>query len=571
MRLDLRTAECSAVSHRYAVLVAVGLVLNVAFLGTHGLWYPDEPDIAEVALAMFNSGDWIAPRRMGEVWVDYPPMIYWLANIGSYALGGMTAFAVRLPNALLAIAIACITCAAGSRWFGARSGLWAGFALLLCPQFLWQANGYRPDIAFTLGIAAGLMLYAVGALADRGGRLKVAGFACLGFAMLAKGILGLLLPGLILALWHGARREWRPLVLLAPLSLVSLAIFVPWAFGTAHAMGWDDILNEFYAQNIGRFFSGDRGHDQPPWYYLRSFWVDLWPWAVLFPVAVVWTWRSGLRNDPRVQLLLWWSGTFIVFLTLAATKRQLYLIPAYPAIMLILGRWLAEVVRSEGQSADAQIFGARSVKRASIFVAAMLLAVGIACLVFAGFADSLLAGRDLLPQQIQVAAALRVPLAVLGVSLVLAASWIGWTAIREGPRTVLIRTALAHVAIWVVVLGLVVSTFEPTKTYRPQSLRVRELVGPEETHIGMVNPAEGIAKRGAFAFEMGGVMVDLLDDSSEVEEFFAAHPGSVVLIESSFVDDLFGGREAELDARTLDRLPVSETSYLVIRRELGHD
>jgi len=49
----------------------------------------DEPDIAEVALAMFNSGDWVAPRRMGVVWVDYPPMIYWAANVSAHTTSSM--------------------------------------------------------------------------------------------------------------------------------------------------------------------------------------------------------------------------------------------------------------------------------------------------------------------------------------------------------------------------------------------------------------------------------------------------------------------------------------------------
>ena len=49
--------------------------------------------------------------------------------------------------------------------------------------------------------------------------LRPAGFALLGLAMLSKGPLGLLLPGLVLFLWHGSRREWRRLFELAPLAV----------------------------------------------------------------------------------------------------------------------------------------------------------------------------------------------------------------------------------------------------------------------------------------------------------------------------------------------------------------
>ena len=76
-----------AVKHRNLALTLLGTILYIAFIGLRDLWYPDEPDIAEVALAMFLSGDWISPRRMGEIWVDYPPMIYWVGSISSHLFG----------------------------------------------------------------------------------------------------------------------------------------------------------------------------------------------------------------------------------------------------------------------------------------------------------------------------------------------------------------------------------------------------------------------------------------------------------------------------------------------------
>jgi 4-amino-4-deoxy-L-arabinose transferase-like glycosyltransferase len=59
------------VRHRMLVLVVLGAVMYVAFLGQRHLWYPDEPDIGEVCRAMHLSGDWIVPRRNGQAWVDY--------------------------------------------------------------------------------------------------------------------------------------------------------------------------------------------------------------------------------------------------------------------------------------------------------------------------------------------------------------------------------------------------------------------------------------------------------------------------------------------------------------------
>ena len=92
------------VRYRILLLIGLGVLLYIPFLGLRDLWYPDELDIAEVCRAMFLSGDWIAPRRMGTIWVDYPPMIYWVGTVSSHVFGTMSAFTLRLPNALTAVA-----------------------------------------------------------------------------------------------------------------------------------------------------------------------------------------------------------------------------------------------------------------------------------------------------------------------------------------------------------------------------------------------------------------------------------------------------------------------------------
>jgi 4-amino-4-deoxy-L-arabinose transferase-like glycosyltransferase len=562
--------ETWAIRNRYLFLSLGGLLLYVAFLGLRDVWYPGEPDMGEVALSMFNSGDWIAPRFMGEVWITYPPMMYWTAVIFSHLFGEMTAFALRLPNALSAIAIVLMVCAAGTRWFNARAGFWAGFALLISVTFTWQANGYRPDVLFTLGIAAGLLLYAVGTDHERGGWLKAAAFACLGFAMLAKGILGLLLPGLVLTLWLGARRQWAQIFMLAPLSLVSFAVFMPWVIGAAQAMGWESLIEEFYAQNLGRFASGSRGHHQPFSYYFKNFWVDLWPWAILFPWAVTWTIRSGLWRNPRVQLLLWWFGTFFIFLSFAETKRQLYLLPAYPAIVLILGPWLATVGRPDDENpSDTTVPGDKPVQVLSIIIAVLFGVLGVASLLFAAFFDAIVASQDLSEIRMEVANRLRIPVLLLGITVLTGAVWTGIAAIRRQTRSALVRTGLSQIATWTIALALVAPALQPAKSFGPQSRWIKEYVGPEQTHIGMVYPGMGERKRGGFAYEMGGTMVELLEDQTQVEQFFTEYPDSVVLINEVALDDIFKGDETNWQPRILRVLPVGSTYYTVVRGQPG--
>jgi 4-amino-4-deoxy-L-arabinose transferase-like glycosyltransferase len=559
-----------ATRHRNLFIILLGSLLYLAFAGLRDVWYPDEPDIAEVALAMYLSGDWISPRRMGVVWVDYPPMIYWVANISAHIFDSMNAFTLRLPNGLVAISIVLITGATAARWFDARTGFWAAFALMTSMLFVYEANSYRPDLLFTVFISSAFILYADGSLDEPRLWLRMAAFACLGFAMLSKGILGLLLPGLILVLWHLSRKEWLRIIQLAPLSLISLLLFLPWVAGTAQTMGWENILMEFYEQNFARFESGFRGHAQPFWYYLKNFWIDFMPWSWLFPAALIWTVKSGLLKNERVQLLCWWFGTFFVFLSIAETKRQLYMLPAFPAVALLLAPWLATIGR--GEPTRTQILRGlpndRPIHIYSIILAVVFICIGL--VLFSAFVlfDVLIVRDDMLQAELAVAEALRFPLLMLAFTMIAAGAWVGLAWGIRDTRGALRRIGVGYVALYVVILAIVMPQFGPSKTYAPQGQWIRGEIGPDETHIGMVYPGGGgVRKRGAFGYETGGAMVDLLDAPEQVEDFFSRYPNSLVLVQERSVDMIFADNEADWRERVQRELWVGKTLYLVVRKQ----
>jgi 4-amino-4-deoxy-L-arabinose transferase-like glycosyltransferase len=556
-----RNIPAKVLEHRSIFLLLLGLLLYVAFIGLRDLWYPDELDIAEVARAMFVSGDWILPRRMGAIWVDYPPLLYWVGNLSSHLFGEMSAFSLRLPNALAAIATVCIIGAAAGRWFSARTGLWSGFALLTFMLFVYEGNSYRPDVFFTLTITAGMLCYAEGSGDRPRLSLRLLAFVFFGVAMLSKGPLGVLLPGLVLVLWNAEQRRWGRVVELAPLGAIAVAVYLPWFVATSQAMGWDNMLYEFYAQNLERFLTSEnRGHAQPWYYFLRNFWLDFSPWSWLFPAALAWLVRSRHWRDPRLRLALWWFGTFFVFLSIAATKRQLYLLPAFPAVALLIGPWLASV-GLPAEAADDRPPGTRPVRIYSLVLTVVYAGLGVAIIGILTNLDTIVAGVDLNEQQLQIAEHIRWPLAALSAVLIGSAVQIGRTWRLRAVRASLVSIGGAQVALYIVILALVMPTFEPTKTYRPQSRWISEQIGAS-THFGMVDPA-GVGRRGGFAYYTG-TMVDLLQDTADVEEFFQRYPDSVVLIIEGSVQRIFDSDEAAWRARQLRELRVGSHLYIVV-------
>jgi 4-amino-4-deoxy-L-arabinose transferase-like glycosyltransferase len=553
-----------AVRYRVLLLVLLGVLLYLPSLGLRDMWYPDEPDIAEVAQAMYRSGDWIAPRRMGVIWVDYPPMLYWAGAASAHVLGGVSEFAFRLPNALAAIALVLIVCVVGSRQLGARAGLWAGFMLLTFQLFVFQAVSYRPDVLFALFIAAGIFVYAAGAGDRPRWELRVAGFALLGLAMLSKGPLGLLLPGLVLTLWHGSRREWRRLLELGPLSLVALAVYLPWFAACGRAMGSDNILYELYAQNVARFFAGARGHEQPLYYYLENIWPDLYPWSLLLPFAIWGLWRARPIRDRHTQLLLWWFAAFFVFLSFAVTKRQLYLLPAHPAAALILASWVSPIASPHVRS-QRHVRSSRWVVTCSWLLVAILVLLGLAAVgSIVGF-ETVIARWQPTPPELETALAARVPLAALSAALLASAAWIASAGRRRDARACLVRIGASHVVIYLLALTWLMPAFNPAKTYRPAALWIRDAIGAE-THLGLAHPEAdlGFRKMGAFGF-YSGRLVSLVESEPAIERFFAEHPGSVVLVHESAVDDVFGGDLGIWRSRVVRDLWAGGRRYLVLR------
>ena len=559
--MKLSNLPRNAVAHQSLLLLGLGALLYLAFIGLRDVWYPDEPDIAEVARAMFLSGDWISPRRMGEIWVDYPPMLYWAGTISSHLFNGMSAFSLRFPNSLAAIATVLITSSAAARWWDARTGLWTGFSLATFMLFVYEANSFRPDVLFTLMVTAGMVTYAEGAGERPRLLLRILAFVFFGLAMLAKGPLGLLLPGLVLVLWHGEQRRWSRIIELAPLALVAIAVYLPWFIATSGAMGWDHMLHEFYAQNFERFLTSDfRGHGQPWYYYLRNFWLDLSPWSWLFPAALIWLVRAERLQDQRIRLALWWLGSFFIFLSIAATKRQLYMLPALPATALLLGPWLSSIGRPD--DADTGVApGTRPVRIYAVILAIVYAALSITIIGLLAMSDSSLAGLDLNEQQIEVARNIRWPGAALSAVLLGSAFLLYRTWHSGKARASLVAIGVTQVALYVVVLGLVMPAFGPAKTYRPQSQWISENIG-SETHFGMVDPA-GVARRGGFSYYTG-TMVDLLDGPNDVARFFQEYPDSVVLIIEGSVDQIFAGNEAAWQARVMRELRVGRHLYIVV-------
>ncbi len=315
-------------------IVAVGfLSLNI---WGYDLWAPDEPRYAQVAREMLDSGNWFTPHVNGEPYMEKPPVFFWLIAAVSVPFGDVSAVTARTPSVIAGALTVMLTYVLALRLFNDRVAWWSAIVLMTTARFWWQARTGQIDMVLTMLMV--LALYAFWRNAELPARRwRAVFFAMIAIALLTKGPPGIIFPLLLWIAYHWGRREERkrfPLALgVIAAAIVALLWFVPARFAVANADAGAAIGQDVYRQVIGRALLGV-SKAQPPWYYLLELPVDLMPWTLIAPWAILWTWRN--RRTDAMRLLIAWTIPALVLFSLIAGKRQVYLLPLFPAFAIAL-------------------------------------------------------------------------------------------------------------------------------------------------------------------------------------------------------------------------------------------
>lgn len=325
---------------------AVLLMAAVLFLCNiwgYDLWAPDEPFFGEGAREMITDGQWLVTHVNGKLNTHKPPLFFWLIAIVSLPLGKVTSFTARLPSVLAALGTAILVLQLGRRFSGGKTAALAVFILATSHMFWDKARTVQIDalLCFLIWAAlAAFVFWRQGGLDGR--RAGLIFWAAAALAVLAKGPVGLLLPlGIVLVTLAVDRRigRWREF---APFSgpLLFALICGAWVaaatlWGPAEYSVWGALREHF----IDRGLHGMH-HAQPWWYYAKVMPPQMLPWTFLVPGGLFLAWR---RREPLDRFLLVAFLFIVVFFSISTEKRTLYVLPAYPAMALLVARLLGAV------------------------------------------------------------------------------------------------------------------------------------------------------------------------------------------------------------------------------------
>jgi len=336
-----------------------------ANLGSDGIYAAQEGRTALILRNMFRTGNFLEMRVDYGVPYEKPIGHYWLclpsayfARIAGDAMRSAVEWGIRLPSALCSLFTVLLAGLLARRMYGVRTGTMA--MVMLCTMSNFDKLGRLGHIDMPLAAAfmAAMYFLYIGYFEKWKTNFNIYWFyVALGWGLLLKGPLVLMLAGLVIAGMAATRgRRWyevpRDLRLIRG-ALIVLVIALPWyIYECIHSHG--AFFEEFIVrQNLNRF-TGDPTvyrKKSPVWHYIPKLLAGALPWSIAAVAGLVFNFKRIIRFrlSTGSRFLLIWFLTGFVFFSLSAVKRIDYLLPLFPALAIMTARATDEWCRNAAQ------------------------------------------------------------------------------------------------------------------------------------------------------------------------------------------------------------------------------
>jgi 4-amino-4-deoxy-L-arabinose transferase-like glycosyltransferase len=321
------------------LLLLLCFILFFLHLGARPLWDTDEGMHASTSKDMVLSGDWITPTFNGENFYDKPVLHNWFVSL-SFLIFGFTEFAARLPAAILGLGGVLLTYLLGRKMFGPVVGFLSGVILVTNVEYFVLSRTVVHDISLCFFVTLALFLFYMGFVdGEHRKRYFTFFYLSLGFAVLAKGPVGIVLPGIIIGLFLVLKKRlgfFREMIIGWGV-LIFLAVAAPWYILISlrnSDYGWYFFIHN----NMMRFLNPRAQHHQPFYYYFLALLGGFFPWSCFLPLAIYRVFHKTLQKmNERLLFLLLWFLVFFLFFSVASSKLSTYILPLFPAASLLVG------------------------------------------------------------------------------------------------------------------------------------------------------------------------------------------------------------------------------------------
>jgi 4-amino-4-deoxy-L-arabinose transferase-like glycosyltransferase len=503
-------------ARRVPLVVAAALfVLQLGFyaspIGRTEIFRKGEAREALVVTAMLAQRDPVLPRRNGTDIPSKPPLFHWMGAAASVVGGGPSDATIRLPSALCAAGAGTLVLVRLGGVAGVGTALLAVVMLAAMPEWTRNAGAARVDMCFAAAVTASVLaLDRVVRDARAGPPWTLLAVMATAASVLAKGPAGLVLPVTIVA--GAAAASWgprglvagprSPLGRLATVSAGALALAGLWYALAYRAGGMEFIRVQLLRENFARLVPTagiDVGHHKPFYFGLKYLVTAAVPWCLLYPlVAVTRPWRTAARTDGDetdhdetghdaaesrhlVLLCFAWTAVFTAAVSLSDSKREAYLLPAMPAVAMVLAIAVAGVTASMRRTWAVRLAAAGATLAASVLflgtTAALAAATALRSEQVRALAGSSKAARRVLANVDLVV--VRPALLVVPVAAALAFGLAGRGWWRGRARPGVVGIALGTMILTTAVEQVLEPPFARAHSARPFAEALRPMLGEE--------------------------------------------------------------------------------------------
>jgi 4-amino-4-deoxy-L-arabinose transferase-like glycosyltransferase len=323
---------------------------------------------------MLMRADAVTPTLGGHTWFEKPALLYWMMILSYWAFG-VSEWAARLGPVCSGLLTSLIVYRVGrcveraSRREDLRGlSVLSGAANVSSLGMLVYSRGASFDVIITMTVTGALACFLVSELEvdEKRRRRLLAGFyASVGASLLAKGLVGIVIPVGIVAAYFALQRRWPDRVVRSsafwgiPLALIVAAV---WYVPVTMRHGWTFVDQFFIQHHFARFVSNKYHHPQPFYFYAPIMAIIALPWTVFLATALAaaprWNWRAPTVETKFRIFALAWLVVPIVFFSFSESKLPAYVLPALPGAALLVGEQLARFLRDEGGGGAMRVTGA---------------------------------------------------------------------------------------------------------------------------------------------------------------------------------------------------------------------
>ncbi|HXX56782.1 MAG TPA: glycosyltransferase family 39 protein [Thermodesulfovibrionales bacterium] len=325
-------------SRIFLLVIVLGLALSFFRLGSVTLFDVDEAVFAEATKELVQSGDWITPTYNGENRYDKPILFYWLMAV-PYKVFGIHEFSARFPSAVAGFLLVLALFLFLRRLRDEKTALYAALSFMLSLYFFGYSHAAVTDMTLTLFITVSLMLFYLSTTADENPKMLrwyTDGFYLFsGLALLTKGLIGILFPfGIAVSyLFITGGKEGVKKVLSLRGAMLFLVVSAPWYIAEGAINGKEFVQQFFIKHHFARYTGIISGHRGPLYYYIPALIIGLFPWIAFLPAGI----RNLLKERDRLSLFaVLWFAFIGIFFSFSTTKLPNYILPAVPALSILI-------------------------------------------------------------------------------------------------------------------------------------------------------------------------------------------------------------------------------------------